>query len=251
MPTPLAVQLYSLREQCAENLEQTLDTVAEIGYRGVEAAGWHGRSVAEFQRLCADRGLEIAASHKPWCRPDSVDEAIETAQALGLDLVGGGYGRDQFASLDAVKATAEEINGLTAKLKPHGLKLFLHNHWWEFVRFDGRIAHHLIHEWCPDVLFEIDTYWSANFGAETPAEQVAFFASRAPLLHIKDGPLAEGQAHVAVGSGKMDIPAVITAANPEVLRWLVVELDKCDTDMVAAVRGSHAYLTGAGLAAGR
>jgi len=48
---------------------------------------------------------------------------------------------------------------------------------------------------------------------------------------------------VAVGQGKMNIPAVIKAADPEVLEWLIVELDACDTDMTTAVRESYEYLS--------
>ena len=34
------------------------------------------------------------------------------------------------------------------------------------------------------------------------------------------------------------------------LRWNVVELDSCDTDMLTAVRDSYQYLVGKGLARG-
>jgi hypothetical protein len=54
-----------------------------------------------------------------------------------------------------------------------------------------------------------------------------------------------------VGSGKMDIAAVIGAADPAVLEWVIVELDACDTDMFEAVERSYGYLTSNGLAKGR
>ena len=74
--------------------------------------------------------------------------------------------------------------------------------------------------------------------------------ARLPLLHIKDGTLEKDAPHVAVGSGKLDMPAIIGAADPNVLEWLMVELDNCATDMTEAVRQSYAYLTGQGLGAG-
>ena len=69
-------------------------------------------------------------------------------------------------------------------------------------------------------------------------------------MHIKDGPLERDKAHVAVGDGRMDIAGIIAAADPDVLEWLIVELDACDTDMMTAVEGSYRYLTQQGLAAG-
>ena len=71
---------------------------------------------------------------------------------------------------------------------------------------------------------------------------------RAPLLHIKDGPLEQGTAHVALGDGKMDIAGIIAAADPDVLEWNVVELDDCDTDMMTAVERSYRYLVDNALA---
>ena len=51
----------------------------------------------------------------------------------------------------------------------------------------------------------------------------------------------------AVGAGRMPV-AEILAACPSA-EWHVVELDRCATDMLTAVRDSIAWLTGHGLAA--
>ena len=55
---------------------------------------------------------------------------------------------------------------------------------------------------------------------------------------------------MAVGSGKIDIPGTIKATDENILQWLVVEIDKCDTDMFEAVAQSYKYLTSNGLAQG-
>ena len=56
---------------------------------------------------------------------------------------------------------------------------------------------------------------------------------------------------VAVGKGKMNIRPIVTAADPAVLRWLVVELDECATDMLDAIRDSYTWLVSQGFAMGR
>jgi sugar phosphate isomerase/epimerase len=70
------------------------------------------------------------------------------------------------------------------------------------------------------------------------------------MLHIKDGLIDPPQPHTAVGAGKLDMPAIIGAADPNVLEWLVVELDSCATDMMQAVADSYRYLVDAGLGYG-
>lgn len=46
---------------------------------------------------------------------------------------------------------------------------------------------------------------------------------------------------VAVGQGSLDIPAILDA-NPSVA-WHIVELDRCDTDVMTALRDSRDYLS--------
>lgn len=240
---PIAVQLYSLREASKENFRGVLDAVAAIGYQGVEPAGFYDLTPTEFRDYVENLGMTVCSSHTPWATPGNLDEVADTVTALGLTRAAGGFRPDDFRDMDAIKATADIVNEMTAGLARSGISLFLHNHYWEFDLVEGRIAYEYIRETCPDVEFEIDTYWAANFGANDPAEQVANFRDRTPLLHIKDGPLTKGDAMVAVGQGKMDVPAVIGAANPDILEWLIVELDACDTDMLTAVRESYEYLT--------
>jgi len=250
MAKPISLQLYSLREESSKSFTGVLQSVAKIGYRGVEPAGFYDLSAKEFRSIVEDLGMIVSSSHGPWATPANINEVIETAGILGLSTAGGGFGADDFKDLSAIKRTADTVNEMVEILSRAGLDLFLHNHWWEFCEVEGALAYDHFAELCPKVQFEIDTYWASNFGANDPVEQVAKFRHRTPLLHIKDGPLQQGEAMVAVGQGKMDISGVINAADPELLRWLIVELDACDTDMLTAVTDSYHYLIENGLAEG-
>lgn len=250
MTKPLSVQLYSLREESKNDFMGVLRKVAEIGYKGVEPAGLYGYSPEEVRRTVEDLGMVVSSNHGPWPNPDNLQEVIDVAGALGTRLVVSGFGPEEFKSLDSIKKTADTLNSMTETLSKAGLTLALHNHWWEFLEVEGRLAYDILMEQCPRLACEIDTYWASNFGVLNPAEQVARYAKRTPLMHIKDGPLVKDKAHVAVGQGKMDIPAVIAAADPNVLQWLVVELDQCDTDMTQAIADSYQYLTSRGLGQG-
>jgi sugar phosphate isomerase/epimerase len=247
---PISLQLYTLRDQVKNDFVSVLKRVAQIGYKGVEPAGFHNLTAKEFKKIVTDLGMVFSSSHGSWGNPENINECVEIAGTLGLDMVCGGYGPDDFKTLDVIQRTAAKTNERCAALKKHGLGLFLHNHWWEFEVLDGRLKYDIFAELCPDVRFEIDTYWAANFGANDPAEQVAKFKSRTPLLHIKDGTFVKDVPHVAVGKGKMNFPKVVAAADPKVLRWLIVELDTCATDMFQAVADSYTYLTSSGLAVG-
>ncbi|MCY3858674.1 MAG: TIM barrel protein [Gammaproteobacteria bacterium] len=248
---PISVQLYALREQSQTDFDKVLNDIANIGYRGVEPFHLFGKSPEAFKRQVEDLGMQISSSHHPWANRTEINEAIETVQALGLNRIAAGYGPDDVKDADSVKRTVDAINSLTESLAPHGLRLFLHNHYWEFVPVDGELPYHSFYKNCPDVEFEVDTYWAANFGACDPAQEVANVKDRAPLLHIKDGPNEQGKAHVAVGDGVLEIADIINAADPAVLEWVIVELDACDSDMLEAIRRSYEFLTTERLALGR
>lgn len=249
--TPLSVQLYSLREAADEDLGRVLERLAAIGYQGVEPFALHGMTPEAFKARVEDLGMAVSSSHHPWANRAATSEVVDTVGALGLTRACGGFEPEDFKDMDAVKRTADTVNAIIDALAPHGIDLFLHNHWWEFLPVGDRLGFEHIAERCPRVLFEIDTYWAANFGAVDAPAQIRRVKDRVPLLHVKDGPLIKGMAHVAAGDGKMDIRGVLGAADPNVLEWAIVELDACDSDMMTAVERSYRYLTRHGLAAGR
>lgn len=249
-PKPISVQLYSLREESSSNFEAVLERVAAIGYQGVEPFHLFDKSPKEFAKLVSDLGMQVSSSHYPWANHTDASEVIDIVKSLGLSRAAGGFGPQDFESTDAIKRTVDSVNGLVEILKTSDIELFLHNHWFEFVPVNGEIPYHTMQQQCPEVLFEVDTYWAANFGERDPAAEVERVRHRAPLLHIKDGPLLRNEAHVAVGQGNMNIADVIRAADSNVLEWLIVELDSCDTDMFQAVEESYKYLIGNGLATG-
>ena len=248
---PISVQLYSLREASEQDFDAVLGQLAEIGYKGVEPFNLFGKTPEQFVQQVDSLGMQISSSHFPWLQnADDLSQAIEVAQTFGITRLPAGYAPDDFADMDAIQRTIERTQVLVDALSPHNLSLFLHNHWWEFALHGDRPGYHYLQDAVPEVQFELDTYWAANFGACDPAAELARIADRTPLLHIKDGPLVKRESHVAVGSGKMDIPSLFSAADPDVLEWAVVELDACDTDMMTAVAESYTYLTQNNLAEG-
>ena len=247
---PISIQLYTLRDESAKDFFGVLRTLAEIGYAGVETAGLHGKSPAEVARVVSDLGLKVSSAHVGLPTRENISELADTAGALGYNLLVGGFGPDDFATLDLTRASADKFQAAAELAREQGLQFGIHNHWWEFHTIDGKLVYDILLEAAPAAFSELDVYW-VKVGGQDPAAIVAANKSRLPLLHIKDGPAVKDQPMTAVGSGTLDIPSIIKAADPEVLQWLVVELDACATDMTEAVRQSYAYLSVNGLGQGR
>ena len=252
MVAPISIQLYTLRDEAQKDFPGLIERLGRIGYVGVEPAGLQGLSPAQFRRLTDEAGLRIGSTHSPLPVGDDAQKILDEQQALGVeDLVNAFGPPERFASQDEVKKLADEMNRALENAKPRGVRLGYHNHFWEFQNKIGeRTAYDVFFNLLePEIFAEVDTYWAA-VGGQDPASLVSALGSRARMLHIKDGP-ADGprSAMTAVGSGTLDVAGII-AANPAV-EWLIVELDRCDTDMFEAVEQSYRYLVGSGLAEGR
>jgi len=244
---PIALQLYSLRERARDDFVGVLTDVAKMGYVGVEPAGLHGMKPEEARKVLDDLELVCCSTHGPLPSKDSIAQRVDEAGALGTDLIVSGLGPKDFETSDARQASVERLRQAAALAAESGMRFGYHNHWWEFDTADGEMPYEMILREVPDMFSQLDVYWAANFGAVDVPALLARHAARVPLLHVKDGPLVRDEPHTAVGAGKMDVPAVVKAADEDVLRWLIVELDECGTDMTEAVRRSCAYLAGEGL----
>jgi len=249
MATPLSIQLYTLRDEVQGNFAAVLRRVAEIGYKGVEFAGLHGHSPQEIAGIVGDLGLQVSSSHVSLPTVETIRQIADTEKVLGNTRLVAGLGPDEFKTLDDCKRSAERFQTAGELVKAEGLTFGMHNHWWEFETCDGELVYDFVLESAPDIFSELDIYWAAYAGV-SPATVVTQHSARLPLLHIKDGSLEKDSAMTAVGAGKVDIAGTVGAADPAILQWLIVELDRCDTDMWEAVRQSYVYLTEKGLASG-
>jgi sugar phosphate isomerase/epimerase len=252
MTAGVAMQLYTLRDACALDFRSVLARLGEIGFVGVETAGFHGLGSVEVRGALDDAGLVASSAHVGLAKPDAYEAALDDHQGLGCDtVVIPALGPASFADLDAIRAAADLINATNVRVRARGLTLGYHNHFWELQSMiDDRPALlHLFDHVDSSVLAEVDIYW-ARVGGVDPVPLVAELAERAALLHVKDGPAGDpAQAMVAVGDGTIDVPAVLAAGTAA--RWHIVELDRCETDMFEAVERSYHYLVDHQLSRGR
>jgi sugar phosphate isomerase/epimerase len=250
MAAPIALQLYTLREDLAKDFAGTIKKVADMGYAGVETAGFPGTTPQEASKLFKDLGLTISSAHARLPLGEQKDETLETMAALGCKrLVCPSLGKDSFKTLDAIKQSRDQLNEANAVAAANGLSLGFHNHWWEFEPVEGQDPYDVLLDGLDaSIFFELDTYWTKVAGAD-PVAWIKKLGPRVPLLHIKDGPGGQQEPQVAAGEGIMDIPALIKAGEGQT-EWLIVELDRCATSMLEAVEKSYNYLAGEGLGRG-
>ena len=244
---PTALQLYTVREQLNADRAGVLAQVAAMGYGAVEPFG----ILDDPDGLRADldaTGLFACSVHAAPTGEDA-EAVVRAARTLGADTVIIPYlPPPRFADADSVQALARELTELAAWTAGQGLRLGYHNHDFELSSLVGGVpALEVLADYLGDaVLLEVDTYWAAVGGQDVPA-LLGRLGDRVRYLHVKDGPVVDRDDFMtALGIGRMPLAEILTA-SPSV-RWHVVELDRCATDMMTAVGDSLAWLTSQGLA---
>lgn len=240
---PIALQLYTVRQQLAEDFSGTLQRVRDIGYRAVETYPFppHVSSTMAGDFL-KSLNLEVVAMHCELLLGSSLSQVRDAASALSCGkIIWHGWPRSpEHDSIEGIRRLAGCYNDAHAAARDHGLEFGLHNHWWEFQPVNGaypyRVFHELLH---PDVFLEIDTYWVQTAGLD-PASVIAELGPRVRLLHLKDGPAVHGRPMTAFGQGVLDFPRILSATHHPV--DLVIELDECASDIFQAVDLSLRYL---------
>jgi sugar phosphate isomerase/epimerase len=252
LPRPVALQLYTLRE-LAEDYPRVLALAAEIGFAGVEPAGLHGTPAAEARRILDDLGLEVCSTHGPVPDGPDAQAGLEEHRVLRSPAIFASLHEEWFSSDESVARAADRFADGAAAAGAFGIELGYHNHWWEFTqRLDGRHAYDVfldaLRERDVSPLLEVDLYW-VQVGGVDPAQLIASLGTSVRYLHVKDGPATVEDPMTALGTGRVDLPAALGANGA--VRWHIVELDRCATDMVEAVRASCQYLVRGGFSTPR
>ena len=242
---PVALQLYTVREEAERDFEGTVSRAADMGYAGVELAGSYGRTAAQLRNILGGRGLRLAGAHVPLTQLDGdIQSVIEFHLELGNRFVVCPWlPEERRKTADDYRRLAEILNRAGQACKEHGIQLCYHNHAFELERFDGQAALDILFEATDPELVkaEIDTYW-VEYGGANAVEYIRKYAGRVPLVHLKDMSGDGTRDFAELGQGIMEWDPIFLACEAAKTRWYIVEQDKCTRPPLESARISLEYL---------
>lgn len=232
----VGLQLYSLREQFPKNVPGTLDEVKSWGIKYAELAGTYGLTPEKFKAELESRGIKPISAHFDYNRYKTDPEGVAAeAKALGLEYAGcawipheGDFNEKTCREAAAVFNKAGEV------MAKHGLRFFYHVHGFEFQPYgDGTLLDLLFKETDPKLVhYQMDIFWIV-FPGQDPAKLFEKYGKRWELVHLKDmrkgtktGALTGGtdvKNDAALGTGLMDMPAILRAAEKAGVKWYFIE----------------------------
>lgn len=245
---PIALQLYSVRETAAADLEGTIRAVSKMGYDGVETAGLYGKTPAELKALLDKYSLTPISAHV------SIAEFEKDLKGTCADYAALGVKNVSIPYADISLLPAHEgyekfralILDISGELAKYDITLSYHNHDFEFEKADGKYLLDLLYSDVDEKCLktQIDTCW-ANVGGVNPAEYVLSYSGRCPTVHLKDFDGVKGEHMYAFiddaeekgapsgefefrpcGYGRQNLPEIVAASEKAGAKWLIVEQDQ-------------------------
>lgn len=248
----IGLQLYTVRDQMKADLPGTLASVAGMGYKEVEFAGYFGRSPAEIRDLLARNNLTSPSTHVPIeLMRGEWSKTLDVAKQTGHQWVTIPWlGESDRGNLDAWKRLAAEFNVAARTARDAGLRFAYHNHDFELAPIPAGAGQSapsipldvLITETDPALVdFELDLYWLVKGGADG-ASYFTKYGKRFPMVHVKDSKGPPDHAMTEVGSGSIDFRRIFAEGEKAGLRHYFVEHDQ-PADPMASIRTSYNQLS--------
>lgn len=239
-----------------KDIRYALSAVKEMGYEAVEL--WHVKSPengASWKLFLDESGLSCVAIHELYEEViENVEGTIKKAVENGAEYVAIGRSKDtEWEDEVSVKKFAVGMNALAQKLAKAGLKTLYHNHNTEFCRLNGKASLEVFFDNTDPALVgsELDVYWVQLSGAN-PVTWCKKMGERLKIVHLKDidivkkpeGGFIKNHICTAIGSGNMEIPEIIKAAQSVGCRIFAIETctDWKDNDSLRCAKESFDYL---------
>lgn len=232
----IGLQLYSLRNDFKKDVPATFAKIKEWGFTKVEDGndGTQGYSLAEYKALLTKNKLEIVSASAPFEElQNSAESVVQRAKDYGSKYVVCFWipHKDTIFTIDETKLAVDVFNSAGKKLKEEGVTLVYHPHGYEFRPYeDATLMDYMIRK-SQYFDFEMDVYWFAHPGQD-PVTWLKRYPNEFKLMHLKDcekgtkgnqNGQSNVESNVVLGSGQIDIAAVVAEAKKMGLEYLFIE----------------------------
>lgn len=230
---PIAVQLYSVRNELKTDFNGVIEQIGKMGYQGVEFAGYYAwdKKPKELRKLLDDNGLKCCGTHTQLItlQGDALKHTVDLHKELGnrFLIVPGLPAKTAEAWLN----TAKQFNDIAAKLKEHDMLTGFHAHAGEFKKFGDKTAWEIFFDNTnAEVIHQVDIGNTLGGGGD-PIAMIKKYPGRTKSLHMKEHGGAPG---AAIGEGKVDWKTLIEACQTVGgTEWYIVEHETGKTPLVS------------------
>jgi sugar phosphate isomerase/epimerase len=226
---PIGTQLWCVRKQLAGDVPGTLKMLGALGYEAVELENAFGKSGAEWKTHLDAAGLKACGFHHTLAElsGDKLAASVAFNQAIGnRNLIIRSLAPETYNSADLLKKTADQVNEVSERLKPHKMRVGYHNHTKDFNRIDGEYWwNRFADQTAKAVILQFDTGNASEMEGVTPQSLIERNAGRTISMHVK--PFSKKDPNAYLGKDELDWPAIMRAAETKGgIEWYIIEYEK-------------------------
>lgn len=222
---PIALGLWSVREEAQKDLAGVLGAVADMGYQGVELAhSDYGHDAATWRKLLDKNGLKACGMHTlaDKLTGDGFRRMVDFHKAIGNRyLILAALPAKNLTSIKGLLEAAKLLDELAEKLRSEGMKIGYHCHGGDFHRTEGQIPWVVLGEKTrPEVIMQLDVGNCLQGGGDYLA-MLDKFAKRAVTVHLKE---FGGKPGALIGEGSIRWSEVFRICETKApTEWYIVE----------------------------
>ena len=201
MSLDIGLQLFSVKDELSADYFGTLEQIASIGYKHVELISTNMKDYSRFSDTISAKALRekleelnitpIGAHDGGGAPGQSLldndwDSIIKYNYEIGCQWIA--IPSVFMLSREEAIQAAEQLNSIGKKMKENGLKLYVHNHSFEFRRINAQetLFDVLLENTDPEhVFFELDVLWAHRAGID-PIGLLERLGTRCDVIHQKD-----------------------------------------------------------------
>lgn len=249
-----AMQLFTVRDAVAKDLEGTLRKLRSIGYNQLEIYGYNGtffgKTPKEFKTILANTDMKVISSHHvsgygmkmKGSLQDNWKQTVDDLAAIDAKYMGCSYLFPNERTNEIYTALPDLLNSCGEVTKGSGIQFIYHNHEFEFEKFGDTLAYdHLLNKTDANLVkMELDLYWIYKAGKD-PLAYFDKYPGRFPLWHVKD--MSTAGEITEVGNGTIDFAKIFAARKKAGLKHWFVEQDISKGDIFESLKSSHKFLS--------
>jgi sugar phosphate isomerase/epimerase len=236
----MGLQLFTIRDALANDLQGTLKRVSQMGYQDTETYGfdatqgtYYGMKARDFKQLLDSNNLQTTSGHYDLFKfirktddelKNYLDECIKGAYTLGQKYITWPWLDPESRTMESFNILVKKLNVAGSHVTKSGLGFAYHNHDFEFIDHDGMNGYDLIMRATDPSLvkLQIDLYWAMHSSKLTPAELFRKQPGRFVMWHIKDMDKVTRD-YTELGNGSIDYTSIVQDASLSGLQYYYLE----------------------------
>ncbi|SCI08278.1 Xylose isomerase-like TIM barrel [uncultured Ruminococcus sp.] len=200
------LQLWSVADATKQDFFGTLEKVAQMGYAGVEFAGFGGIPAKEMKKKLDELGLEGISAHVGCdLLRDDLDGVISDLKTIGAKFLI--CPSAELRTLEDAKKLASFFTEIGKKCAENGIVFGYHNHDFELAAQDGEYPLDALYGYADPAFVkqQPDVFWLEYAGVDA-IEYLTQHKTRCPMIHLKQ---IRGKDNVDAQDGTIDFAKIV------------------------------------------